>query len=90
MRTVFVHHTDGAIGVAKNNEIFTEHPRLDGGAVRFAHFLDQAHRCPVSAHQRAHWRIAFDAAEQLVLFLCEHFFGMCGCVARRQSCRDYS
>ncbi|MCY1165339.1 hypothetical protein D9M73_52450 [compost metagenome] len=72
VRAVFVHHAHAAIGVAKHNQVFAEHLRLDGRAVRLADFFNQAYRRPVAAHQLAHGRLAFHAAQQFIFFVGQH------------------
>ena len=75
MRAVFVEHADAALAVAEHDEILAEQAHLDRRAVGLGHFLRQAGRDPVAAHDLAHRRVAFDAAQQVV-FLRRHHGGV--------------
>ena len=72
VRAEFVEHTDLAVGIAENDEVFPKQPDLDGVAIGLGHLLDQAGRQPVTAHDSAHGRIAFDAAEQVIFLVRQH------------------
>ena len=68
VRAIFVEHAEAALAVAEHDEILAEQPHLDRRAVGLRHFLRQAGRNPVAAHDLAHRRVAFDAAQQIVFF----------------------
>jgi hypothetical protein len=75
VRAVLVEHADAPLAVAEHHEILAEQAHLDRCAIRFGHFLGQARRDPVAAHDLAHRRVAFDAAQQIV-FLRRHHGGI--------------
>ena len=68
MGAIFIEDADAALAVAENDEVLAEQPHLDRRAVGLGDFLGQARRDPVAAHDLAHRRIAFDAAQQFVFF----------------------
>ena len=72
MRAVLVEHAELAVAVAEDDQVFAHEPRLHRRAVLLRDFLRQADRQPVAAHDAAHRRRAFDAAEELVLVLGQH------------------
>jgi hypothetical protein len=65
-------HAELAVRIAEYHQVLADQARFHRGAVFFRHFVRQAHRQPVAAHDAAHRRIAFDAAEELVLFRGQH------------------
>ena len=69
MQAVFVEHAEPALGVAEDDEVFAQQPGAHRRAVGLGHLLRQAGRQPVPAHELAHRRAAFDAAEKIVLLL---------------------
>jgi hypothetical protein len=75
VRAIFVEYADAAFAVAEYNEILAEQAHLDRRAVGLGHFLGQAGRDPVAAHDLAHRRVALDAAQQVV-FLGRHHGGV--------------
>ena len=68
MRAKFIEHADAAFAVAENDEILAKQPHLDRRPVGLRHFLRQACRNPVAAHDLPHRCVAFDAAQQIVFF----------------------
>ena len=72
VRAILAEHADAPVAVAKDDEVLAEHPRAHGLAVGFAHFLDEADGLPMPAHELPHRRVAFDTAQQLVLFPSQH------------------
>ena len=71
MRTIFVQNPEPTLAVAEHDQILAQQSHFQWRAVRLGHFLDQAGRHPVAAHDLTHRRIALDAAQQ-VIFLCSH------------------
>ncbi len=64
--------TRTSVAVAEDDQVITEDARLDRRAVGLLDLFGQTHRYPVPTHQSAHWRIAFDTAQQVVFFTGEH------------------
>ncbi len=60
-------HAEPALAVAEGDQIFAEQPNAHRRAVRLRDFLRHARGKPMLTHQRAHRRIAFDAAQQVVV-----------------------
>ena len=76
MRAKFVHHPHLALAVFEDHQIFSQDPGTHGRAIALRDFFTQAHRLPVTAHELAHGSVAFDAADQLVLFFGHHGLGL--------------
>ncbi|MNN69230.1 hypothetical protein D3C76_1462800 [compost metagenome] len=72
MRAILVHDTHATIGVAKHDQVLAEQTGPDRRAVGLADFFEQTHWRPVTAQHLAHRCVAFDAAEQQVLFWGQH------------------
>ena len=68
MRAVFVEHAEPALGVAEHHEALAEQLDAHRRAVGFGDLFGEAGRDPVAAHDLAHRRVAFDAAQQIVFF----------------------
>jgi hypothetical protein len=60
------------LAVFEDHQVFSQDPCPDWCSIGLVHFLAQAHRLPVAAHELAHGRIALDSAEQLVVFFSHH------------------
>src|SRR5947207_12351273 len=73
MRAVLVQHAELSVAVAEDHQVFADQPRLDRRAVLLGDFFRKTGWQPVAAHDAAHRRIAFDAAEKLVLIPGQHF-----------------
>ena len=72
VRTQFIQYAHLAVAIAKHHQIMTEHPCLHRRAIGLGYFLAQADGYPVPAHQLPHWRLALDAAQQIVFFGAQH------------------
>ena len=83
MRAMLVEHADPALGIAKRYEVLAEEPHTDGRSIAQRDLLGQTRRDPVTTHQAPHRGVAFDAAEQLVVFGAEHA-SLQGCAAGRR------
>ena len=72
VRAHFIEHANAALCVAEDHEILAEQADFQGVAIGLRHFLAQAGRQPVMAHDLAHGRVMFDAAQQVVFLTCQH------------------
>jgi hypothetical protein len=72
VRAIFVEHPDAAAAVAEHHQILAQQAHLDRRAVGLAHLLRQAGGDPMAAHDLPHRRIAFDAAQEIVLLGGQH------------------
>ena len=72
MRAMLAEDPEPAAGVAKDDEILAQKPRAHRRAVGRGDFFGHAGGQPVPAHDPPHRGIAFDTAEEIVLFGGEH------------------
>ena len=81
MHAAFVQHAQPPLGVAEDDEVDAQQAGADGRAVGLGDLFGEAGRQPVLAHDLAHRRLAFDAAEQFVVFpghhdTCQKYLGL--------------
>ena len=76
VQAILTEHAEPALRIAEDDQVFAEKPRAHRRAVALGHFLGHAQRQPVAPHDAAHRRIAFDAAEKLVLFHAQHILSL--------------
>ena len=74
VRAILVHHTHTAQGVSEHHQIFAQNSGLDGRAIGLRHLLNQANGQPLPAHELPHRCIALNAAQQFIVFRCDHVF----------------
>ena len=72
VRAELAEHADTPVGVAEGDEILAEEPDANRRTIALDQLLREQRRYPMSPHQPAHGGVAFDAAEQFVLFTGEH------------------
>jgi hypothetical protein len=58
--------------ISEHHQVFAEQPCAHRRAVGLRNLFRQANRQPVAPRHLPHGRVAFDAAEQLVLLLRQH------------------
>jgi hypothetical protein len=80
MRAEFIQQTYFSITVTERNKILSHKPNANRFAVCDEFFRHQG-RDPVAAHHLAHWRIAFNTAQEIILFggqhKCLQYFFIC-------------
>ena len=74
VRALLVHHTHAAQSVSEDHQIFAQNSSLDGRSVGFRNLFNQADGQPLAAHELPHRSIALYAAQQLIVFRCDHGF----------------
>ena len=72
MRAELAEHADAPVRVAESDKILAEETHANRRSVALDELLGEQRRHPVAPHQRAHRRIALNAAEQLVFLTGQH------------------
>jgi hypothetical protein len=72
VRAMLAERAEAAGAVAKDDELLAEKAKAHGRAVALGHLFRHAGREPVPAHDLAHRPIALDAAQEIVLLVCQH------------------
>ena len=72
MQAVLAENAQAPLGVAEDDEVFAQHPGAHRRAIGFRDLLGKTGRQPMAAHDLAHRPVAFDAGQEIVVFLGDH------------------
>ncbi len=72
MRTFFVQHPDTSVGISEHHKVFSIDAGFNRRTIRLRYLLDQTHWRPMATHELSHGRLAYNTAEQFVLFRSDH------------------